>query len=216
MAILLQMEVGNDVPVFHNNNTPPTQQEHIMSRINVIENELATDEQRELLEAIQSKMGMVPNFLRVFANSPAALRAFLGLHGIAGEGSLDAATRERIALAVAQQSACDYCVSAHTAIGRQAGLNGAEMEANRAGTSQDARAAVAVKFARAVVEHKGEVTTAELLEVRNAGYSESDIVEIITHVGLNLLSNMLGKASRVDIDFPKVELQLPVVEQEVV
>jgi uncharacterized peroxidase-related enzyme len=216
MAILLQMEVGNDVPVFHNYNTPPTQQEHIMSRINVIENELATDEQRELLEAIQSKMGMVPNFLRVFANSPAALRAFLGLHGIAGEGSLDAATRERIALAVAQQSACDYCVSAHTAIGRQAGLNGAEMEANRAGTSQDARAAVAVKFARAVVEHKGEVTTAELLEVRNAGYSESDIVEIITHVGLNLLSNMLGKASRVDIDFPKVELQLPVVEQEVV
>jgi uncharacterized peroxidase-related enzyme len=188
--------------------------EHIMSRINVIENNNANAEQRELLDAIQSQLGMVPNFLKVFANSPAALRAFLGLHGIAGEGSLDLQTRERIALAVAQDSACDYCVSAHTALGSNAGLNGAEMEANRAGTSQDAKAAVAVKFAKAVAKHKGDVTTSELLEVRNAGYTESDVVEIITHVGMNLLTNMLGKASRVDIDFPKIDLQLDEAQRE--
>jgi uncharacterized peroxidase-related enzyme len=179
-----------------------------MSRINVIEHDSANSEQRDLLDAIQSQLGMVPNFLKVFANSPAALRAFLGLHGIAGEGSLDLQTRERIALTVAQGTGCQYCVSAHTALGSKAGLNGAEIDANRAGTSQDAKAAVAVKFAQALVEHKGEVTTAELLAVRNAGYSESDIVEIITHVGMNLLTNMLGKASRVEIDFPKIDLEL--------
>ena len=179
-----------------------------MSRITVIENEIANPEQKELLDVIQSQLGMVPNFLKVFANSPAALRAFLGLHGIASEGSLEAPTRERIALALAQQNACDYCVSAHTALGRKAGLNGAEMEANRAGTSQDSKAAAAVKFAKALAEHNGQVTTAEILEVRNAGYSESDIVEIITHVGLNVLSNIIGKASQVEIDFPKVELKL--------
>ena len=179
-----------------------------MSRITVIENDIANPEQKELLDAIQSQLGMVPNFLKVFANSPAALRAFLGLHGIASEGSLEAPTRERIALALAQQNACDYCVSAHTALGRKAGLNGAEMEANRAGTSQDSKAAAAVKFAKALAEHNGQVTTAEILEVRNAGYSESDIVEIITHVGLNVLSNIIGKASQVEIDFPKVELKL--------
>jgi uncharacterized peroxidase-related enzyme len=188
--------------------------EHIMSRINVIENNNANPEQRELLDAIQSQLGMVPNFLKVFANSPAALRAFLGLHGIAGEGSLDLQTRERIALAVAQDSACDYCVSAHTALGSNAGLKVAEMEANRAGTSQDAKAAAAVKFAKAVAKHKGDVTTAELLAVRSAGYSESDVVEIITHVGMNLLTNMLGKASRVDIDFPKIDLQLDEAQRE--
>ena len=121
-----------------------------MSRINVVNNENANAEQQALLDAIQAQLGMVPNFLKVLANSPAALRAFLGLHGIASEGSLDAQTRERIALAVAQQNACEYCVSAHTAIGRKAGLNGAEIEANRAGTSQDAKAAAAVKFARAL------------------------------------------------------------------
>ncbi len=179
-----------------------------MSRISTITNETANEEQKALLDAIKSKLGMVPNFLKIFANSPAALRAFLGLHGIANEGSLDALTRERIALAIAQQNACEYCLSAHTAIGRKAGLNGDEIAANRVGTSQDAKAAIAVKFAQSVAEHKGEVTTAELLEVREAGYSDAEIVEIITHVGMNLLTNMIGKASRVEIDFPKVALKI--------
>lgn len=178
-----------------------------MSRIHVVTNETANAEQQALLDAVQAQLGMVPNFLKVFANSPSALRAFLGLHGIAGEGSLDLQTRERIAVALAQQNSCEYCLSAHTAIGRHAGLSGEEMDANRAGSSQDAKAAVAVRFARSLVEHKGEVTTAELLEVRNAGYSDADIVEIITHVGMNILTNILGKASRIEIDFPKVALQ---------
>lgn len=179
-----------------------------MSRINVVTTDIANDEQQALLEAIQAQLGMVPNFLKILANSPAALRAFLGLHGIAGEGSLDAPTRERIALAMAQQNSCDYCVSAHTALGRKAGLSSDEILTNRAGGSQDDKAAAAVKFARALAEHSGEVTTAEILEVRNAGYSEADIVEIITHVGMNILTNIIGKASRVEIDFPKVDLKL--------
>ena len=177
-----------------------------MSRINIVTNETATTEQQELFSAINAQLGIVPNFLKVFANSPTALKGFLGLHTIANEGSLNNLTKERIALALAQQNACQYCVSAHTAIGSKAGLSGAEIEANRAGTSQDAKAAVAVKFAKALAEHNGEVTTTELLTVRNAGFSESDIVEIITHVGMNILTNILGKASKVAIDFPNVEL----------
>jgi uncharacterized peroxidase-related enzyme len=179
-----------------------------MSRITVITNETANAEQQALLDAIQAKLGMVPNFLKILANSPAALRAFLGLHGIANEGSLTPQTRERIALAVAQQNSCEYCVSAHTAIGRKAGLSNAEIAANRAGTSQEDKAAVAVKFARALVENSGEVTTADITEARDAGYSDAEIVEIITHVGMNILTNMIGKASRVEIDFPKVDLQI--------
>ncbi|MCB1886006.1 MAG: peroxidase-related enzyme [Rhodocyclaceae bacterium] len=178
-----------------------------MSRITTVEPATANPEQKALFDAIASQLGMVPNFLKVFANSPAALRAFLGLHGIAGEGALEPRTRERIALALAEQNSCQYCLSAHTAIGRKAGLDAAEIDANRAGTSRDAKAAAAVTFARALVEHKGEVTTAELLAVRNAGYDDGEIVEIITHVGMNLLTNILGKASRVEIDFPKVELK---------
>lgn len=179
-----------------------------MARINVVTHETANAEQKALFDAIQSQLGLVPNFLKVFANSPDALKAFLGLHGIAAGGHLDPQTRERIALALAQQNACEYCLSAHTAIGRKAGLDNAEIAANRAGTSQDARAAAAVRFARALVEHTGDVTTAELAAVRSAGYSDAEIVEIITHVGMNLLTNILGRASRIDIDFPKVALKL--------
>ena len=179
-----------------------------MSRSTVVERDHADQEQARLLDAIQAQLGMVPNFLKVFANSPAALKAFLGLHEIASSGDLDAQTRERIALALAQQNTCEYCVSAHTAIGRKAGLSNSEIEANRIGTSLDAKAASAVRFAKSLAEHKGEVTNIELLEIRNAGYSEAEIVEIITHVGLNLLANIIGKASRVEIDFPKVDLQL--------
>lgn len=79
--------------------------------------------------------------------------------------------------------------------------------ANRAGTSLAARAAAAVKFAQALVEHTGDVTSAELAEVRGAGYGDAEIVEIIMHVGMNILTNIVGRASRVDIDFPKVELK---------
>lgn len=178
-----------------------------MARINVVTHETANAEQKTLFDAIQSQLGIVPNFLKVFANSPEALKAFLGLHGIANAGRLDALTRERIALALAQQNACQYCLSAHSAIGRKVGLDSAEIDANRAGGSRDTKAAAAVRFARALVAHSGEVTSAELDEVRNAGYGDAEIVEIITHVGMNLLTNILGKASRVDIDFPKVELR---------
>jgi len=177
-----------------------------MSRINLVTHAQANEEQTALYDAIQSQLGMVPNFLKVFANSPAALRAFLGLHGIANEGSLDPQTRERIALGLAEQNACEYCLSAHSDIGRKSGLSGEEIKANRAGGSEDAKAAAAVKFARSLSEHHGAVTTAELLEVRDAGYSDAEIVEIITHVGMNVLTNILGKASRVEIDFPKVEI----------
>ncbi|MCC5809646.1 MAG: peroxidase-related enzyme [Ectothiorhodospiraceae bacterium] len=175
-----------------------------MSRISVVSPETANAEQKALFSAIQSQLGMVPNFLKVFANSPAALQAFLGLHGIAKAGSLDLQTRERIALALAEQNACEYCLSAHSALAKGAGLSPEEIAINRRGASQDAKAAAAVTFARALVEHTGEVTTTELQAVRDAGYGDAEIVEIITHVGLNLLTNILGKASRVEIDFDRV------------
>lgn len=178
-----------------------------MSRIKMIAADEANTEQTELYDAINGQLGMVPNFLKVLANSPTALTAFLGLHSIADKGMLDNLTKERIALALAEQNACEYCVSAHSAIGRKAGLSSSEIEANRAGTSQDAKAAIAVKFAKSLAENNGAVTTTELLEIRNAGYNDAEIVEIITHVGMNILTNIIGKASRVEIDFPKVSLQ---------
>lgn len=177
-----------------------------MSRVAVIDPKTATGEAKQLLDAVQSGLGMVPNFIRALANSPAALNAFLGIHGIAGAGSLDPKTRERIALAVAEQNACQYCVSAHTAIGRKVGLDNEEMLANRTGRSSDAKAEAALTFARALVAHTGQVSKAEFDAVRAAGHSDGEIIEIITHVAMNIFTNLLGKATQVEIDFPKIDL----------
>ena len=178
-----------------------------MSRIPQIDPQTATGRTGELLQSVEQSLGAVPNFIRVLANSPAALNGFLGLFAVAHDGALDPLTRERIALAVAEQNACQYCVSAHTSLGRKAGLDNAEMLANREGTSSDAKAAAALAFAQALVDNTGDVTRAELDTVREAGHDDEEVVEIITHVALNLFTNLIGKAAQVDIDFPKIELR---------
>lgn len=177
-----------------------------MKRIVPVTGDTASADQQALLSAVQSQLGMVPNFLGVLAHSPAALKAFLGLHGLAGDGDLEPQTRERIALAVAEQNACQYCVSAHTAIGRKAGLDTGEMLANRQGRSDDAKAAAALAFANALVERTGEVNDIEFAAVRAAGHRDAEIVEIIAHVAMNIFTNLLGKATQIEIDFPEVEL----------
>jgi uncharacterized peroxidase-related enzyme len=177
-----------------------------MPRINVVDPKTATGETRALLDGVQQQLGAVPNFVRVLANSPKALSAFLGLYRPLGGAAIDNATQERIALVVAEENACQYCVSAHTAIGRGAGLSNEEMLRNRQGGSGDARAAAAVAFAKALNEHRGEVTAGEFEAVRAAGFSDGEIVEIVTLVALNVFTNMLGKSTLINIDFPKVAL----------
>jgi uncharacterized peroxidase-related enzyme len=176
------------------------------ARILPLHTDAAGPEARAALDRAAAAIGATPNFVRVIAHSPDALNAFTGFFGLAAAGALDHKTRERIALAVAQQNSCQYCVSAHTALGRNAGLDAAEILANRQGASSDPKAAAALAFARALVDTLGDVTSAEFDAVRDAGHSDAEIVEIIGHVALNIFTNLIGKATKVAIDFPKVEL----------
>src|SRR5664279_2404037 len=124
-----------------------------------------------LLQAVNKQLGSVPNLFRVVANSPAALEGYLGLNGALAKGSLDARTRERIAIAVAEVNGCGYCLSAHAYIGKNiAKLDDAEITANRSGASNDPKADAAVRFAVAVVNARGHVTGDDLTAVKSAGY----------------------------------------------
>ena len=183
-----------------------------MSRIRIVDPRTAPAPARSLLDAVQAQLGVTPNFIKVLANSPKALEGFLGLYGAAAGFALDKATQERIALAVAEGNACQYCVSAHTAIGRHAGLSNDEMTLNRRGGSGQARAAAVVAFAKALNDNRGELTTAEFEAARAAGLTDGEIVEVIAAVALNVFTNILGKAARVDIDFPTVELLGPAMK----
>ncbi len=161
-----------------------------------------------LLNAVKSQLGVVPNLFRVVGNSPAALEGYLSLNGALGKGALDAQTRERIALAVAEFNGCSYCLSAHSFLGKNvARLDDAEIAANRDGHSKDVKAEAALRFALKVVEARGHVSDADVSDVRRAGYSDAEVVEIVLHVALNTLTNYVNEVARTAIDFPTVTVR---------
>ncbi|MCA1931807.1 carboxymuconolactone decarboxylase family protein [Rheinheimera sp.] len=159
-----------------------------------------------LLEAVQRQLGVVPNLFRLVSNSPAALEGYLSMSGALAKGSLPAPTRERVALAVSQINGCDYCLSAHTYLGKNlAGLNDEEIHANRSGRSNEAKADAAVRFAAKVAQERGQVSTSDVRVVRDAGYSDEQIIEIVQHVALNIWTNYINLVAATDIDFPLVK-----------
>ena len=157
-----------------------------------------------LLEAVEKQLGVVPNLFRLVANSPAALQGYLGLSGALGKGALPAATRERIALAVAEINGCN-CLSAQTYLGKNlAKLDDAEITANRNGASNDPKADAAVRFAAKVARERGHVSDDDVRAVKLAGYDDAQVIEIVLHVALNTWTNYINEVAKTDIDFPVV------------
>jgi len=156
-----------------------------------------------MLEAVHDQLGVVPNLFRLVSNSPAALEGYLGLSAALNKGKLPAATRERIALAVAEINQCGYCLSAHTYLaGNLAKLDEAEIKANRQGRSLDHKASAAVQFAAKVADGRGHIQAEDLDQVRRAGYDDAQIIEIVLHVALNTWTNYVNEVAKTEIDFP--------------
>lgn len=178
-----------------------------MSRLPAIQTENATGKAKELLEGVQAKLKITPNMTRVMANSPAVLQGYLAFSGALAAGTLEPKLRELIAVEVGEQNSCQYCVSAHTAIGKMTGLSDSEIEAARDARSTSAKNAAALKFAREVVAKKGQLTDADFEAVSKAGFSDGQIAEIIAHVALNVFTNYFNNATEVEVDFPKIALR---------
>jgi uncharacterized peroxidase-related enzyme len=181
-----------------------TQRRNSMSRLKTIDPSAATGKAKELLDAVKDKLGLVPNMTRVMATSPVVLESYLNFSGALAGGLLDAKTREELALLTAQEHGCDYCLSAHSAIGKMVGLKHEEILANRQGKGNNPKTTAALTFAKQVLDTKGQISEAELAAVRNEGFSDGGIAEIIVHVALNVFTNYFNIAAGVDIDFPKV------------
>lgn len=173
-----------------------------MQRIASIDPATATGSAKDLLDDVKKKLGVVPNLYKLLAHSPAGLEGALAFSGALAHGTLDAATRERIALAIANVNGCDYCNAAHTALAKRHKLDDAEITANRKGRSTDARADVAVAFARKVAVNRGDVTAHDIATLREAGYTDAQMIEIVLHVAANVLTNYINEVFKTDIDFP--------------
>lgn len=173
-----------------------------MSRLAIPTREDVPAASAPLLDGVEKQLGVVPNMYKMVSQSPAALGALLGFSGALAK-TLDVRTRERIAIAVAEANACDYCLSAHTYIALNlVRLDGAEVALNRKGGSTDPKADAAVRFAVKVTQTRGGVSDADLAAVRAAGFSDAQIVDIVSVVAENFLTNLLNRVADTTIDFP--------------
>jgi uncharacterized peroxidase-related enzyme len=177
-----------------------------MNRVTLIDPATASGPCKDLLDQINGAFGVTPNMFRAVANSPAALKSMWGAFGALGSGRLDAKLGEQIAVAIADRNACNYCLAAHTALGRKAGATAEEMAAAQLGSSNDPRTAAALAFALKVVETRAQVTSDDVASLRKAGFDDEHIVEIMAHVALNLFTNYINVAFDVPVDFPAVKL----------
>jgi uncharacterized peroxidase-related enzyme len=176
-----------------------------MSRLTIPTRDEVPEASKPILDAVNKQLGVVPNMFRLFASSPAALSGLTNLDG-ANAKTLDLKTRTGIALAVAQVNGCGYCLSAHTYIGlNMAKISPEEATLNRKGTSGDAKIAAAVLFAAKVAQTRGQVGGDDIAAVRKAGYTDAQVVEIVSVVAQNVLTNLINNVAQTDIDFPVVE-----------
>ncbi|MEU9078684.1 carboxymuconolactone decarboxylase family protein [Kitasatospora sp. NPDC004745] len=176
-----------------------------MSRLPIIEPAHAQAPAAGLLAAVQKALGVTPNMTKVMANSPAVLKGYLEFSGALSGGALSAAVREGIALTVAQENACDYCLSAHTHIATNlAGLTPEEAGAARRAESADVRTRAALVLAATLVRTRGGLDDTDLKAAQDAGLTDAEVAEVIANVALNVFTNYFNKAADVDIDWPEV------------
>ncbi len=174
-----------------------------MSRIEPVAPDTADAQAQQLLAQVKKKLGRVPNLLRVFAHSPAALEGYLGLSGALGQGLLAPKLREQIALTVGEINQCTYCLSAHTAIARLTGLDDAAILDARSARAADPKAAAILSLARSLVVERGRLSDRDLAAARGAGVGDGELVELVAQVALNLLTNYLNHVAETVVDFPR-------------
>ena len=174
-----------------------------MPRLTPIDPATATGEAKELLDGTRAAFGMTPNSFRAMANNPAVLKGCIELSSALGT-ALTRKLGEQIAITIAEQNGCAYCLSAHTAAAGLLGIDAHEIDHNRSGESDDERSAAALRFALTVNATRGGVSDNDLAEIRAAGYDDADIAAIVAHVALNVLTNYFNKAAHGALGFPAV------------
>jgi uncharacterized peroxidase-related enzyme len=176
-----------------------------MSRLKPISPASAIEKTKQMYNSVALEIGKVPDMLQIMGNSSDVLKAYLDFANTIRRMKLDDGLQELIALVVAEANGCSYCLSAHMYFARRLKIDSDTCLAARSAEAPDTRVDSVLKFARALVIHHGHVTNEELNSVREAGFNESQITEIIAVVALNIFSNYFNAVALPEIDFPNIE-----------
>ncbi|NLE65453.1 MAG: carboxymuconolactone decarboxylase family protein [Elusimicrobia bacterium] len=176
-----------------------------MPRLKPVTIENGSAEQKKVLEGVKARLGKVPNIYATMAQSSTTLAAFLQYGEALKKGVLSAKEIESIALAVGQENSCDYCLAAHTMMGKGAGLSDAEVLSARRGEGKDPRMQALLAFSVDLVRSKGWPSQEAVKGMRAAGYTEGAIVEATAWVAFNLFTNYFNHVAGTELDFPKAK-----------
>ncbi|MDR8389559.1 carboxymuconolactone decarboxylase family protein [Aliifodinibius sp. S!AR15-10] len=178
-----------------------------MQRINALDPNTATGKTKELFNEVHNKLNSVPNMMRTMGNSPAVLNAYLSFNNALSESQIGARLGEKIALTVANANGCKYCNAAHSYIaGELVGIDAQTIQAAREGKAEDTRTQAALSFSRILLAQKGKVNDHDIESLKDAGFNDGEIAEIIAHTVLNIFTNYFNNAAGVEVDFPQEEL----------
>ena len=176
-----------------------------MQRLNSVKPEAAEGRTKELLDTAQQLFGVVPNTAMVMANSPAVLESWLAFSQILGKASIGEKLQNQVFLSISESNSSDYCNSILCAVAPNFGLTADDILAGRTGNSENHRTDAALKFAEAVLENGGKVSGEQLDAVRQAGFNDGEIVELVASVVLCCLANFLNNVADTDLDFARAE-----------
>ena len=179
-----------------------------MPNINPVEMSEASSDQQKLFNAVNGAFGVVPNMFKTIGHSAPALESMWTSFGALAKGAITPALGAQIAVMVANLNRCEDCLSAHTALGQNAGLSVETLAIAQRGISEDEKTQAALTFAKKLVIQQGQVDKKDIEQVREGGFSDAEISEILAHVALNIFTNYTNVAFDVEVDFPKVALIL--------
>ncbi|MGQ7847964.1 carboxymuconolactone decarboxylase family protein [Granulosicoccus sp. 3-233] len=149
-----------------------------MSRLSTLDENDLQPETLSALEAVRMNGKLADVYLQ-FANSEAALRAYLQMEQALAAGSLDGREIEAIKLWVSQQTGCDYCLSIHTFKAGKAGFTGEQILALRRGESiGDARIDCLLRLATQLMQVPGKLSDGLLQEARDMGIDDENLVDL--------------------------------------
>lgn len=177
-----------------------------MPRLQPIPLESAQGKQRELLEAAKKKLGKHINIVATMANSPAVLEAYLGFSGALGHSKLSAKAREAVAMRIGEKNHCQYCVSAHTTVGKMVGFTEEETVKARQGEAADPTVQAVLDLSDAIAQTKGFISDDQFNAAKAAGLSDEEITEVVGLVALNYFTNFFNHVAGTEVDFPEVQL----------
>ena len=178
-----------------------------MSRILTPAVEAATGATAKVFAQIRKVAGGVPNtFAAIGALNPTALQAVLNADGVLAQGTLSKQDQETIKLVVSTVAGCDYCVAAHSVLGKMTGLKADVLAQLRSGgaTGEAKRDALA-SFVRTLTKTSGTITKDEFVAIKDAGYTDAQLVDISLAIAITVFTNMFNRINDTDVDFPAVK-----------